>query len=79
LVGLPARRQAVVNASNTVFAFKWLIGRKSNDKEVKEDAAHWYVSHNLNVICVDPVCRPFAIVNKEGRPAIEIDIDGKKR
>jgi len=41
LVGLPAKRQAVVNASNTVFAFKRLIGRKFQDKEVKEDAAHW--------------------------------------
>jgi molecular chaperone DnaK len=41
LVGLPAKRQAVVNSSNTVFAFKRLIGRKFQDKEVKEDAAHW--------------------------------------
>jgi molecular chaperone DnaK len=37
LVGLPAKRQAVVNAHNTVFAFKRLIGRQFNDKEVRED------------------------------------------
>jgi molecular chaperone DnaK len=43
LVGLPAKRQAVVNPTNTVFAFKRLIGRQFNDKEVKEDMAHWYV------------------------------------
>jgi molecular chaperone DnaK (HSP70) len=43
LVGLPAKRQAVVNSSNTVFAFKRLIGRQFNDKEVKEDKAHWSV------------------------------------
>jgi len=42
LVGLPAKRQAVVNSANTVFAFKRLIGRKASDKEVKEDSAHWY-------------------------------------
>ncbi|KAI6119019.1 Hsp70 protein-domain-containing protein, partial [Pisolithus croceorrhizus] len=43
LVGLPAKRQAVVNPSNTVFAFKRLIGRKFKDPEVQEDAKHWLV------------------------------------
>lgn len=41
LVGLPAKRQAVVNSQNTVFAFKRLIGRQFKDKEVQEDMAHW--------------------------------------
>ena len=41
LVGLPAKRQAVVNSSNTVFAFKRLIGRQFRDKEVKSDMEHW--------------------------------------
>jgi molecular chaperone DnaK (HSP70) len=45
LVGLPAKRQAVVNSTNTVFAFKRLIGRMFEDKEVKEDAKHWWVCH----------------------------------
>ena len=43
LVGLPAKRQAVVNPHNTVFGFKRLIGRQFKDKEVKDDAAHWCV------------------------------------
>jgi molecular chaperone DnaK len=43
LVGLPAKRQAVVNAQNTVFAFKRLIGRKFHDKEVESDRKHWCV------------------------------------
>ena len=43
LVGLPAKRQAVVNSSNTVFAFKRLIGRQYNDKEVRDDQKHWSV------------------------------------
>jgi molecular chaperone DnaK len=47
LVGLPAKRQAVVNPSNTIFAFKRLIGRKFNDKEVQEDIKHWYVHSNV--------------------------------
>ena len=42
LVGLPAKRQAVVNAQNTVFAFKRLIGRQFKDKEVQSDMQHWY-------------------------------------
>jgi molecular chaperone DnaK len=36
LVGLPAKRQAVVNSQNTVFAFKCLIGQWINDKEVND-------------------------------------------
>ncbi|KAI0645221.1 heat shock protein [Trametes meyenii] len=62
LVGLPAKRQAVVNSSNTVFAFKRLIGRKFGDAEVKEDMKHW----------------PFKIVPKsDGRPAVEVENGGK--
>ena len=35
LVGQPAKRQAVTNAQNTVYAVKRLIGRKSKSEEVK--------------------------------------------
>src|SRR5882672_4575950 len=37
LVGAPAKRQAVTNAKNTVFAVKRLIGRKFEEKEVQKD------------------------------------------
>jgi len=37
LVGLPAKRQAVTNAENTIFSVKRLIGRKFSDPEVTED------------------------------------------
>lgn len=43
LVGLPAKRQAVVNSTNTVFAFKRLIGRQFKDREVQDDMKHWLV------------------------------------
>ncbi|KDQ57146.1 hypothetical protein JAAARDRAFT_194320 [Jaapia argillacea MUCL 33604] len=36
LVGLPAKQQAIVNSSNTVYAFKRLTGRKFKDAEVQE-------------------------------------------
>ena len=62
LVGLPAKRQAVVNPQNTVFGFKRLIGRQYKDKEVKSDQEHW----------------PFKLVPRpDGRPAVEIEQDGK--
>lgn len=64
LVGLPAKRQAVVNSSNTVFAFKRLIGRKFSDKEVQDDMKHW----------------PFKITpTSDGRPAVEVDNGGKRQ
>ncbi|KAH8827934.1 heat shock protein 70 family [Flagelloscypha sp. PMI_526] len=62
LVGLPAKRQAVVNAGNTAFGFKRLIGRQFKDKEVQDDVKHW----------------PFKIVAKsDGRPAVEVENGGK--
>ncbi|KAJ7668692.1 heat shock protein 70 family [Mycena polygramma] len=64
LVGLPAKRQAVVNATNTVFAFKRLIGRQFHDKEVAADMKHW----------------PFTVVAKsDGRPAVQVEYDGQKK
>ncbi|TFK74635.1 heat shock protein 70 [Pluteus cervinus] len=64
LVGLPAKRQAVVNSTNTVFAFKRLIGRQFKDKEVQDDMKHW----------------PFNVVPKsDGRPAVEVENGGKRQ
>lgn len=37
LVGQPAKRQAITNSNNTLFAIKRLIGRKFDDKEVQKD------------------------------------------
>src|SRR5213593_130421 len=37
LVGAPAKRQAVTNAKNTVYAVKRLIGRRFEEKEVQKD------------------------------------------
>lgn len=40
LVGISAKRQAVVNPENTLFATKRLIGRKFTDAEVQRDIQH---------------------------------------
>ncbi len=37
LVGMPAKRQAVTNPDNTLFAIKRLIGRRFEDQEVQKD------------------------------------------
>jgi len=37
IVGMPARRQAVTNSKNTLYATKRLIGRRYDDPEVKKD------------------------------------------
>ncbi|MCA3168646.1 MAG: Hsp70 family protein, partial [Burkholderiales bacterium] len=37
LVGAPAKRQAVTNPKNTLYAVKRLIGRKFEEKEVQKD------------------------------------------
>ena len=37
LAGLPAKRQAVTNAKNTLFSIKRLIGRRWEDEEVQKD------------------------------------------
>ncbi|AYY79472.1 MULTISPECIES: molecular chaperone DnaK [Proteus] len=39
LVGQPAKRQAVTNPQNTLFAIKRLIGRRFEDSEVQRDVA----------------------------------------
>ena len=38
LVGASAKRQAVINPKNTLFAVKRLIGRKFDEKEVQKDS-----------------------------------------
>merc|ERR1712137_64164 len=40
LVGIPAKRQAVTNPENTIFAAKRLIGRRFDDSATSKDAKH---------------------------------------
>lgn len=59
LVGLPAKRQAVTNPQNTVYAVKRLIGRKFDDPEVQREAKVGIsictaasVNHGVDASCV---------------------------
>jgi molecular chaperone DnaK len=57
LVGVPAKRQAVTNPENTLFATKRLIGRRFDDPNVQKDAKHL----------------PFKVVrDKNGDAAVEV-------
>jgi len=40
LVGIPAKRQAVTNPTNTIFASKRLIGRRFDDEATQKDLKH---------------------------------------
>jgi molecular chaperone DnaK len=57
LVGKVAQRQRVVNAENTIYAVKRLMGRRYNDPEVQKDKE----------------LVPFKIVNNKGNAAVELN------
>merc|ERR1711871_373219 len=63
LIGDAAKNQATINPSNTVFDVKRLIGRKFKDKTVQADKKLF----------------PFNIISKDGKPYVEVQVDGKKR
>ncbi|KAG5358068.1 Heat shock protein 70 1 [Yarrowia sp. B02] len=63
LIGDAAKNQAAMNPANTVFDAKRLIGRKFSDEEVQTDAKHF----------------PFKIVDKAGKPNIEVEFKGETK
>uniref|UniRef100_A0A914M9T2 Heat shock protein 70 n=1 Tax=Meloidogyne incognita TaxID=6306 RepID=A0A914M9T2_MELIC len=63
LIGDPAKDQMARNPQNTIFDAKRLIGRKWDDPTVQKDMLHW----------------PFKLLNKTGRPTIEVEFQGEKK
>ncbi|KAG1703924.1 70-kilodalton heat shock protein [Phytophthora capsici] len=64
LIGDAAKNQVAMNAHNTVFDVKRLIGRKFTDPEVQSDIKHW----------------PFKLVRgPESKPLVEVQFKGEKR
>ncbi len=51
LVGQPAKRQAVTNPENTLFAIKRLIGRRYGDPEVEKDKDPRELDTSLSLTC----------------------------
>jgi len=63
LIGDAAKNQVAMNPYNTVFDAKRLIGRKFDDAEVQADMKHW----------------PFKIINKGGKPIIQVEYKGEEK
>ncbi|XP_053399981.1 heat shock protein 70 B2-like [Mercenaria mercenaria] len=63
LIGDAAKNQAAMNAVNTIFDAKRLIGRKFDDTSVQNDMKHW----------------PFKLVNKGGKPLIQVEYKGENK
>jgi len=63
LVGEAAKNQGALNPARTVYSIKRLIGRKFNDKEVQHDKK----------------LLPYNIINKEGKPYVEVEVKGEKK
>lgn len=62
LIGDAAKNQVAMNASNTVFDAKRLIGRKYSDPTVQADVKHW----------------PFTVVEgPAGKPLIQVTFKGE--
>ncbi|CAO3700325.1 unnamed protein product [Rhizopus stolonifer] len=63
LIGDAAKNQVAMNPHNTVFDAKRMIGRRYNDQEIQADMKHW----------------PFKIVEKDGKPSIQVDHKGETK
>jgi len=63
LIGDAAKNQVAMNPTNTVFDAKRLIGRKFADAEVQADMKHF----------------PFAVIDRAGKPVVEIEFKGEKK
>jgi len=63
LIGDAAKNQAALNPENTIFDVKRLVGRTINDPNVQKD---------MKLL-------PFKIVDKDGRPFIEVNVKGERK
>ncbi|TKY61514.1 Luminal-binding protein 5 [Spatholobus suberectus] len=63
LIGEAAKNQAALNAERTIFDVKRLIGRKFNDAEVQRDIKFL----------------PYKVVNKDGKPYIQVKVKGENK
>lgn len=63
LIGDSAKMQVAHNPQGSIFDVKRLIGRHFSDSVVQADMKHW----------------PFSVVNKEGKPHIQVQYKGEER
>ncbi|XP_066155142.1 heat shock cognate 71 kDa protein-like [Euwallacea fornicatus] len=63
LIGDSAKGQVAMNAANTVYGIKRLIGRKFDDPSVQDDIQSW----------------PFEVTNEKGKPKIQVKYNGETK
>ena len=63
LIGEAAKNQLAANPENTVFDIKRLMGRKFNDETVQSDKK----------------LLPYNIINKNGKPVVEVQVKGENK
>ncbi|CAD1783201.1 similar to Saccharomyces cerevisiae YJL034W KAR2 ATPase involved in protein import into the ER [Maudiozyma barnettii] len=63
LIGDAAKNQVAANPENTIFDIKRLIGLKFNDRSVQKDIKHL----------------PFDVVNKSGKPVVQVTVKGEEK
>lgn len=63
LIGDAAKNQIAANPTNTIFDIKRLIGLKFNDRSVQRDIKHL----------------PFKVVDKDGKPVVQVKVKGEDR
>ncbi|CAL9737669.1 heat shock protein Ssa1p [Monosporozyma servazzii] len=63
LIGDSAKNQAALNPHNTVFDAKRMIGRKIGDPDIVNDIKHF----------------PFKVIDKQGKPAVEVEFKGETK
>ncbi|XP_076070095.1 heat shock protein 70 B2-like [Mytilus galloprovincialis] len=63
LVGDAAKNQVALNATNTIFDAKRLIGRNFSDSTVQSDMKHW----------------PFKVINSGGKPKLQAEHKGEAK
>jgi len=63
LIGEAAKNQSAMNATNTVFDAKRLIGRRFNDPSIQQDMVNW----------------PFKVKDVDGKPMIHVTYKGEEK
>ncbi|EXJ92954.1 glucose-regulated protein [Capronia epimyces CBS 606.96] len=63
LVGDAAKNQYAANPTRTIFDIKRLIGRKFAEKDIQRDIKHF----------------PFKVINKDGKPAVNVEVAGQPK
>lgn len=63
LIGDAAKNQYANNPTNTIFDAKRLVGRRFDDRDVQNDMKHF----------------PFKVLDKEGRPYVQVKVKGEDK